>query len=176
VGATDLLERANRIRRGDETKMAPNFALAIGTKLLEPGAEHPETLGLLAAMQRPGFLCVFADPDAKGFAELAAALTPLQGRRGVLTILFPEGAHPDEKMAGRLRSLGWRAAFLFDFLAESYVPTLLPAATPQPAVLLQTNEGRLLFQSRWRPEIVGELESVIDRSFSAPSATASTED
>src|SRR5262245_36661664 len=173
VGATDLLERANRIRRGDDTKIAPNFALAIGTKILKPGAEHPETLGLPAAAQRPGFLCVFADPGAKGFAELAAALAPLQDRRGVLTVLFPEGDHPDEEMAKRLRSLGWPVPFLFDFLAEAYIPTLLPAKTPLPAVLLQTNEGRLLYQSQWRPEVVGKLQAAIDRTFPAPAETTS---
>lgn len=178
VGVTDLLERANRIRRGDESKTAPNFAFAIGTKLLDPGRQPLTAVGLLAAMQRPGFLCVFADPAAKGFPELAAALAPLQDRHGVLTVLFPEGEHPDLELAKRLRSLGWPVPFLFDFLAESYSPTLLSDTdtTARPAVLLQTNEGRVLFQGRWNREVVGELRSAIDRRFAAAPATASAGD
>ena len=174
IGVTDLLERANRIRRGDETKMAPNFAFAIGTKLLEPGPEHPKAVGLLAAMQRPGFLCVFADPGAEGFAGIAAALAPLRDHHRVLTVLFPEGEYPDAKLAERLRSLGWPVPFLQDFLAEAYIRTLLPGATPLPAVLLQTNEGRVLFQGRWTPEVAAELRSAIDRSFGGAAAPAPT--
>ena len=170
VAVTDLLERANRIRRGDETKMAPNFALAIGTKLLEPGPGHPTSVGLLAAMQRPGFLCVFADPGAEGFAGVAATLAPLQDRHQVLTILFPQGEAPDAKLAERLRSLGWPVPFLQSFLAAAYTRTLLPAASPLPFVLLQTNEGRLILQGRWTPGMVEELRSAIDRSFGSAAA------
>ncbi len=176
VGVTDLLERANRIRRGEEGKMGPNFAVAIGSKLLDPRAERMAAFGLPATMQRPGFLCVFADPGAASFVELAAALAPLRDRHGVLTVLFPEGQHPDEKLAERLRSLGWPVPFLFDFLAESYTQTLLSAKAPLPAVLLQTNEGRLLFQGRWTPEVAGELRAAIDHAFAPAGTTASTGD
>src|SRR5262245_56510981 len=171
VGATDLLERANRIRRGDDTKIAPNFALAIGTKLIEPGTEQPKPLGLLAAMQRPGFLCVFADPGAEGFAGIAATLAPLKDRREVLTILFPRGGESDTKLVEQLRSLGWPVPFVQGFLTEAYSRTLLPDGTPLPFVLLLTNEGRLILQGRWTARIVEELRSAIDRSFgSAPAA------
>lgn len=165
VDATDLLENANRIRLGEMQKTAPNFALAIGSRLLDSGGERMRPLGLPAAMERPGFLCVFADPDAEGFAALATALAPLRDRRQVLTVLFPEGEHPDARIFERLRSLGWPVPFLYDFLAESYTRSLMEQELSLPVVMLQTNEGRVLLERRFSAELVPELERMIDATF-----------
>jgi hypothetical protein len=165
LGVTDLLQGANRIRRGEERKAGPNFALAIGSKLVDPESDRLAPFGLPRALGRPGFLCVFADPDADDFAGLAAALAPLQERHGVLTILFPQGQHPDARVRDRLRALDWSVPFAYDFLAEAYSRSLLPDASPLPALLLQTDEGRLLFQSPWRAGIVPELASALDEAF-----------
>jgi hypothetical protein len=165
VAATDLLESANRIRRGELAKTAPNLALAIGAKLVDSRGERLLPFGLPAAMDRPGFLCVFADPAAEGFAELAAALAPLQDRRRVLTVLFPEGEHRDAWVFERVRALGWKVPFLYDFLAESFTRSLLDARIPLPAVMLQTNEGRVLIERRFGPGVVAELERAIDEAF-----------
>jgi hypothetical protein len=172
LGVTDLLQGANRIRRGEERKLGPNFALAIGSKLVDPGGERLAPFPLPEALERPGFLCVFADPDAEGFAPLAAALAPLRERHGVLTIFFPQGQHSDARIRDRLRALGWTVPFAYDFLAEAYSRSLLPDATALPALLLQTNEGRLLFQGEWRAGIVPELASALDAAFGAASRTA----
>ena len=165
IDATDLVENANRIRRGELTKMAPNFALAIGSRLVDSGAERMLPFGLPAAAERPGFLCVFADPGAEGFAQLAAALAPLQERNGVLTVLFPEGEHPDAQVRERLRSLGWTVPFLYDFLAESYTRSLLSGGTSLPALILQTNEGRVLLERSWSAELVPEVERALETDF-----------
>jgi hypothetical protein len=174
VDATDLLKNANRVREGELQKTAPNVALAIGSKLVDSRAEGMAPFGLPEVAERPGYLCVFADPGADDFAELAAALAPLQERHGVLTVLFPEGVHPDAQLRERLRSLGWTVPFLYDFLAESYTRSLLAEDTPLPAVILQTNEGRLLLQRRWSVELPAELERTIDASFPGAAVASGT--
>ena len=162
VARTDLVESANRIRRGELHKMGPNFSLAIGSKILDSRSEQLVPVRFAANAELRGFLCVFADPGAEGFAELANALAPLQQREGLLTVLFAQGQHPDAKLLERLHSLDWKVAFAYDFLAESYTQSLLPEGMPLPAVLLQTPEGRLLFQGPWRPGSVAELTAALD--------------
>jgi hypothetical protein len=162
VSRTDLVENANRIRRGELHKMGPNFALAIGSKLVDPRPERIAPLGFVAAAGEATFLCVFADPNAEGFEDLARALAPLQERRGVLTVLFAQGQHPDAELRERLRALDWKVPYAYDFLAEGYTRSLLPEGTPVPAVLLQTREGRLLFQSPWGSSVPAELDAALD--------------
>ncbi len=165
IRETDLVDRANQVRRGDLYKMAPNLVLAVGPRLLDPTSTPPRGLGLAAASRPSGFLCVFADPGAPAFADLVAVLAPLRGRPGVSTILFPQGEHPDLEVAERLRSLGWTVPFMHDGLAEAYTRTLVPGGTPLPALLLATREGRVLFQGRWGAEIVPGLTSALEEGF-----------
>jgi hypothetical protein len=162
VAQTDLVERANRIRLGQELKMGPNAALAIGRKLTDSRAERLVVFKPDEKVPIRGFLCVFADPDAPGFAELAAALRPMQQRDGVLTVLFPQGQHPDQETLERLHALDWKVPFAFDFLSDSYTESFLPAGTPLPAVLLQTVEGRALFLGSWKPGSLAELTAALD--------------
>ena len=165
VGETDLVKRANRIRAGELEKKAPNFLLAIGPRLVDSGSDslHPFPYG--AAAENRGFLCVFADPDPETFTALVAALAPLRARPGVLTIFLPQGAHPDSQVRERLRSLKWTVPFVYDHLSEAYTRTLLTESASPPALLLQTSEGRVLFQSIWRAGVVSELASALAEAF-----------
>ena len=165
VAATDLIENANRIRLGELDKQATNFLLDIGPRLVDSASGSLRPLGLRPAAEHSGYLCVFADPSAQGFTDLAAALVPLQGRDRVLTILFAQGSHPDAQLRERLRSLDWPIPFLFDHLAESYTVTLLPEGTPLPALMLVTREGRVLFQSRFEPGVMPKLSAALDQAF-----------
>jgi hypothetical protein len=149
VAETDLLERANRIRRGEAQKDAPNFVFAIGPRLLDSASPELQPFSLQAVAGYQRFLCVFADPKAPDFEAMTQALAPLRERQGLLTIVFPQGSHPDAEVYERLRSLAWRVPFLHDHLAEAYTATLLPEKTAFPALLLQTDEGRVLFQGPW---------------------------
>ena len=176
VGKTDLVESANRIRLGELEKMAPNFLLAIGPRLIDSGSDSLRPFQFGAAAEARGFLCVFADPDAPGFAALAAALAPLRESDGVLTIFFPQDAHPDAQVRERLRSLKWTVPFVYDHLSDAYTRTLLTEATPPPAVLLQTREGRARFQSRWRADVVPALTSALAAAFGGAPAPASIAD
>jgi hypothetical protein len=163
VGETDLVERANRVRRGELGKMGPNFALAIGNRLFHSHSMHP--VGFPAAAERPGFLCVFADPGEEGFAELATHLALLHDRHGVFTIFFPQGDHPDAQVSTELRSLGWAAALVYDHLSEPYTRTLIDEETALPYVMLQTGEGRVLFEARWDTDLLPVLTAALDKAF-----------
>jgi hypothetical protein len=132
VAATDLVSSANRIRQGELEKSAPNFVLAIGPRLLDPASDALRPFDFAAVAENTGFLCVFADPASEGFASLAAALAPLRERRGVLTILFPQGAHRDAEVREQLRALAWTVPFVTT-IWQAYTRTLLTEPTPPPA-------------------------------------------
>lgn len=172
IDKTDLVKSANRIRLGELEKMAPNFVLAIGPRLIDSGADALRPLPYRAAAAEGAFLCVFADPESDDFPGLVAALAPLRGRHGVSTILFPQGAHSDARVRERLRASQWTVAFVYDHLSEAYTRTLWAEATPPAAVLLVTSEGRVLFQSRWRAGAASDLTAALDRALGAASATA----
>lgn len=156
---TDLLSRANALRLGEAEKMAPNLVLDIGTRLLDPTAEALRPLGLLEVGQYRLFACVFADPGAPGFAQLAAQLAPLRGRDDVLSVLFPLGEHPDAGLRERLRALDWPVPFMMDHLAEPYARSLLPEGLAAPTLLLLTHEGRLLLGEPVDANTVGRVEA-----------------
>jgi hypothetical protein len=175
VGETDLVERANRIRRGELEKPAPNFLFAVGPRLVDSASSSLRPFRFEEAAEQRVFLSVFADPGAKDFVALAAALAPLRERRGALTILFPQGEHADSQVRERLRALKWTVPFVYDHLAEAYTPSLL-AEGPPPAVLLVTKEGRTLFQSRWKPDVASKLTSAVEEALGSAPATASALD
>jgi hypothetical protein len=172
---TDILERANRIRLGEESKLAPNFPAMVGTGLLDPSTNRPGKTELPVAIGHPGYLVVFADPGAAGFAGLAAALEPLRGRRGVLSVFFPQGSHSSSDVLEKLVAVQWKPAFVLDFLSAGYTAALIDADTPRPALLLLTADGRVLFQGKFEPGVIPKLTEKLEAAFpeGAPSTAAS---
>ena len=170
ISETDLLDRADRVRRGELEKSAPNLAWAIGPRLLGSTSATPVAMGVPALVGYRGFVCVFADPHADGFAELARELAPLRERPGVATLLFPQGQRRDAEVSGRLRSLQWTVPFVYDHLSEGYTRSLLEDGTPLPYVLLLTNEGRVLLQRGPGAELAAEIEREIETSFADAAA------
>jgi hypothetical protein len=169
VAATDLVEHANRVRRGELQKKAPNFVLAIAPRLVDTSSATPVQYSFERARRQRGFLAVFADPTAADFQALAKALEPLAKRDGLLTILFPQGEHPDPAVFEKLRGTGWNVPFVYSHLTGPYTRSLLPEDAPRPALLLQTPEGRVLFQSGWREGAVAELRAAIDGALGSES-------
>jgi len=165
VSETDLVARANRIRTGDLEKAAPNFVFALGPRLLDSASDELRPLTFATVAEKPGFVCVFADPGQPEFAEIAAALSPLRERHGVATILFPQGEHPDPALRERLRALNWTVPFVYDHLSESYTRSLLDDGWKVPAVVLLSSEGRVLYESAWTPEAVAGLSSALAGAF-----------
>ncbi len=172
VAKTDLVERANRVRRGELEKIAPNFVLAIGPRLVNAASATMQPLPFPDVAAGLGMLSVFADPDAKDFSALAMSLAPLSERDGLFTILFPQGQHPDAGVRDQLRALKWPVPFVYDHLSEAYTKSLIEPGAALPVVLLQTRDGRLLYQSRGEAIDVAELGAAIDRSFAPVSAEA----
>jgi len=172
VGETDLVERANRVRRGDLDKMAPNYVLAIGSRLVDAVADPPKPFPFRDVTEQRAFLSVFADPRGPAFEVLAKSLAPLRERDGLLTILFPQGERPDAEVWERLRALGWPVPFVYDHLADSYTRSLAAEDAPPPLLLLQSPEGRVLFQAAATPEGVAELTAALERALPAATAAA----
>lgn len=174
IAETNLVETANRIRRGELEKGGPNFLLAIGPRLIDSAASSLRPFRYTTALDQRIFLCVFADTSAGDFAELASALAPLSERDGVLTILFPQGKHSDAQVREELRSIEWRVPFVFDHLSEAYTRSLLDKRAALPALLLQTPEGRVLFQSSWEGDSVSRLTLALDEAYGRAPATHSS--
>lgn len=172
VAKTDLVERANRVRRGELEKIAPNFVLAIGPRLVDAASATLQPLPFPDVAAGLGMLSVFADPGAKDFSALAMSLAPLSERAGLFTILFPQGQHPDAGVRDQLRALQWPVPFVYDHLAEAYTKSLIDPGAVLPVVLLQTRDGKVLYQSSGRAIDVAELGAAIDRSLPTASAEA----
>ncbi len=169
VSQTDLVSRANQVRTGELEKAAPNFVFALGPRLVDSASETLRPVSFASVADKLGFVCVFADPDQAEFAAITEALSPLHGLHGVGTILFPQGAHPDPALREKLRGLNWTVPFVYDHLSESYTRSLLDDAVKSPAVLLLSQEGRLLYASAWGPAAAPELRSALDANFGVPS-------
>jgi hypothetical protein len=174
VAGTDLLARANRIRTGELEKMAPNFVFAIGPRLADSAGASLRALPFLSMNGMHGFLCVFADPSAKEFPAIAAALAPLHERHGVMTILLPQGRIPDGELREQLRAANWTVPFVYDHMSEAYTHSLLPAGLEPPAVTLQTPEGRVIYASAWSPTAVEKLTAALEEAFSTVAASRTT--
>lgn len=171
VGATDLVERANRVRRGELEKSAPNYVLALGTRLADSAADPPRGFSFREVTERRGFVSVFADPLGDDFAALAVSLAPLRERSDVLILLFPQGGRRDPEVYEKLRALDWTVPFVLAHLTAPYTQILLPDGVVPPAILVQTAEGRLLWNGRWSPSAAAEVLQVVEGAF-APAAAA----
>lgn len=172
LAVTDVVARAERIRRGEKRKIAPNLLHAIGPRLGDSAGEEPGPYRFERAADKRGFLSVYADPEAEGFEALATSLARFQDRDEVLTVLFPQGRHPDAEVRERLRALGWKVPFVLDHLSEPYTHSQLGAAHALPAVQLQTAEGRVLFRSAWDPGVPEALAAELSRAFDDAERTA----
>ena len=167
ISATDLVERANAIRLGQAEKLAPNFLLAIGPRLLDSRSAVVRAFEFKEAAAYRVFLCVFADPWRKEFLGISTALGRLRDRPDVLTILFPQSHRPDSQVSGQLRAMQWTLPFVYAHLAEPYTHSLLDANTPLPAVLLQTGDGRVLYEGRFSGDVVAKLSAALRSSVAA---------
>lgn len=170
VARTNTVERANEVRTGSRHKPGPNFFAAIGPRIMDGAAPTPTYLPATTLMQAKGFLSVFADPEAEGFAELAAELAPLEDRYGVATVLFPLGGHPSMDVLTVLQRIDWPVPFMADFLAEPFSRAF--SSPPYPRVMLTSPEGRLFFEQRWTDETPASLSAAIESTF-APTELAS---
>ena len=162
IGATDLVERANRVRMGELEKLAPNFVLAIGPRLLDPSGAELRALGFEQAVTKKYFVCIFADPTKTSFDRLAKRASQIEGE-AVGIVLFPLGTHGDTAVVEALQKRRWPVPFVYDHLSESYARSLVDGES-WPAVLLQTAEGRVLVGPGAPSELLPRIEAEIRSS------------
>jgi len=171
VSQTDLVERANQIRRGEAQKTAANFVLALGPRLVDSSRSRLVPYPFRQTSRNRAFLCVFADPRSEGFPAIAKALAPLAEREGVLTILFPQSEARDPEVREKLIDLEWRVPFVFDYLSLGYTESLIAGELEAPAYQLVSREGRVLEQGEWSGEAAGRIETALSRE-AAPGASS----
>lgn len=172
ISKTDLVERANRVRTGELQKPAPHFVHTIGTRLVDSASEKIRFVDLADVYAPRAFLAVFADPGGDGFEALAAALAPLREATGVMTVLFPQGDHPDVRTRETLRAAKWPVAFLRDEYGEGYTRSLRGDGAPLPAVMLFTPDGRVVFDRPWGEGVATSLRVALEKEFPATSPAA----
>jgi hypothetical protein len=172
---TDLVERANQVRLGQRTKLAQNFVLRVGTRLLDASSPtlHPHKTHEIAGAS--AYLCIFADPRGEDFPSLARELAALDGENGVRTLFFPQsvGREDLDFVHERLGMLGWTPPFMYPRLSEGYTRSLLREPPGRrPRALLVSPEGRALYEAEvGRSEDLSGLRRAIERvSFPAIAA------
>jgi hypothetical protein len=161
VAATDLVARANAVRRGTLPKEAPNLLQAIGPRLVDLGADPPREVTLAELEEKSLVVALIADPSEVGFPAMARALMAFEGREDLLLVLLGVGHHMDRDIAPRVRGAGWKAPMMLSHLADAYARTLLPAGMEAPALLLQGNEGQLYFGAPWTAETLKGVEGAL---------------
>jgi hypothetical protein len=167
VKSTDLLQRANAIRTGAVKKTAPNLTYAIAPRLIDADSELGAPLPFEKSIDRPGYLCFFADPLAASFAGFARLIAPLSNRGDVLPVLFAQGR--ESATHEQLRAAGWRGAYVVDHLAAPYTRTLIDGEVTAPTLALYTAEGRLLWQGELTGALPPELVRALAEAFPAKS-------
>lgn len=166
VAASDLVARANAIRLGTEPKNLPNLTWAIGARMVDPTGDTVGTYEIEHVIPSRGFLTVFVDPaDEVLFATMAKALSPLNGRHDVMTVIFPQGGASDASLLAKEKALGWEAPFVLRHLSGPYAATLLPDGAEPPYVMLQSNEGRVIVHGPWSDALAKQLESALEENF-----------
>ncbi len=146
---TDLVERANRTRRGELAKQAPNFLLQIGTRLVDSSMSEPRPVDLRELLEAEAFLCIFADPRGRDFAVFAKQLAAFEGENGVRTVFFPQSVvrEDTEFLRERLGALFWPVPFAYPRAAPSYTRQLLGELPEAPYALLVSPHGKVLYRS-----------------------------
>ncbi len=169
VEVTDVVASANQIRLGTVPKTAPNFVLAIGPRLADTSSGAIQPVPFDEVYEPRGFISVFAAPDR--LEELAEALAPLHLRHGTWTILFPQAFQSDPEIRRTLRSLEWPVPFVLDRFSEGYTRSRLGEEAQLPAVMLQTPEGRVLYEAVWDEGVATALGDALDAAYGQDSAS-----
>jgi len=161
--ATDVIERANRVRRGEEHKFAPNLTLALKQRLLDPSRKTLAPIQL-DLMEQEAFLLVFADPSGDDFSEIARALGRFRKKEGLVIVLLAQGGYVDAYVYKRCHEASWPGAFLFDRFARAYTEGLLDvdAGDRPPFVQLATREGRLIHAAPWSEGAPDAIQRALD--------------
>lgn len=151
IERTDLVERANQIRRGELHKVAPCFLAHFGTQFIEIVGEDvsPVQTPRIAHAQR--FLLVLADPRSPGFEQEAKTLASLrEGIPDLQILYFPIGLAHQEIAPVRdvLTRSGLMVPFAYPAAADVHVRALFGSVPESAEAVLITPDGRILDRHR----------------------------
>jgi hypothetical protein len=149
VDATDVVERANQVARGELRKLEPNLLRIIGSQVIQWRELDAVPVRFDEMARDRAFLIVFADPMSDGFADLSGALAKLPALPGLRLILVPQGKTGTGDITRRLRALGWPGGFTFPHTSPGLTRSLVGGEGAPPPVLLQSPEGRVAFEEAW---------------------------
>ena len=159
VEATDAVERAESIRRGEQAKVGPNLARMLGNRLLDAREARPipyrEAIGRFDEL-----VLVYVDPLSEDFERIAQALKALhiEEERAVF-VLLPRGNHRTATVLGRALQVGWPGAYVARRYVEAYTEALLEDGDASKAMVQRlTPEGRLLYQAEWHQGAQAAIE------------------
>ena len=166
IDHTDLVVRADEVRAGIETKLAPNFVLRVGNSLVDPSGAQVRPLKFDDLARARSYLCVFADPRAEEFPSLAQQLASLESVNGVRAVFFPQSVGRDdlEFVHERLGTLTWHVPYMYPQLSENYTLSLLGDLPERPHAQLVSPEGRVLYEAELGTAAeFAELRHAVDR-------------
>lgn len=169
--STNVVEAANRIRTGAETKGTPNFVLAVVNKLADPTTDPIRYRTPGSVRDVKAFVIVAADPLAEGFPDLAASLEPLRDRPDVLLVLFPQGGHGDVEVVAACKQAGWTAPFAHSRFAGAFTDSIVDETLERPSLVVQSPEGRVIHAGVWSLETMPALVKSIETE-TRPQATS----
>ncbi len=160
VESTNAVETARLVASGKRHKFGPNVIAALGARVLVSDDPAPRPAGPQSYGSRL-VLSVFADPREPGFEALArrVAATELPAKE-VLTVFVPQGDGSPLEVNEQLQEAGWSVRFLRPgVFSESFTQGMLREPLSPPALLLTTDEGRVVWEERWQgDQPLGSLE------------------
>ncbi len=157
---TDVLDRAERLRLGEDTKFDRNLTLVFGSRLLDPS----ETRLKRSQLRVDNFeraIVVFADPEQPSFAELSAALSERPPGDDAILVLVALGDHRDRAVFYKAHEASWPGVFLQDTYTASFGDGYLEDPAGAPVVRVFSMEGRLIEDWRFGEHGLAELDRVL---------------
>ncbi|MBK7948314.1 MAG: hypothetical protein IPK00_06135 [Deltaproteobacteria bacterium] len=174
IERTDLVERANQVRRGELHKVAPCFLAHFGTQFIEVLGKEVSPVQTPRIAHAKQFLLILADPREPGFEEEAKALVPLRDENPDLQILyFPIGlAHQEiAPVRDALSRSALMVPFAYPAAADVHARALFGSVPKSAEAVLITPEGRILERAPLdAPDLADRIRLAAGNSTDTPAA------
>lgn len=143
IEQTDFVERAEAMRTGERTQIAPNLVLALSSRLVDPDGENPVGYQYDHAKGWDAFALIVAAPAQLDFEALKPVIEGLW-EAGVHPIWIPLDRESDVRVWKPLYDHQVNLPYVFRHFAEPYVNVLGIDDLEPPYYMLMTENGKLL--------------------------------
>ena len=82
----------------------------------------------------------------------------------MLIVLFPQGAHDNERVLARCEEVGWASPFLYSLYVRGFTAAYFGDDAESPSLILQTPNGRLIYETAWRAGALTDLSNAVERN------------